>query len=67
MTQRKKAMRIIDGVLIGFTMMLVLAVGGLPLEWMLDLLSMTSFVIEGFTLAALSVAVWLIHAIADAE
>jgi hypothetical protein len=60
-------MRILDGLLIGFTMMLVLAVGGLPLEWLLDLVNTASLALEGFALAVLSAAVWLIHAFAGSE
>jgi hypothetical protein len=47
-------MRILDGILIGFTMMLVMAVGGLPFEWLFDLLSAAALALEGFALAVLS-------------
>jgi hypothetical protein len=67
MSPKSKAMRILDALLIGFTMMLVLAVGGLPLEWLLDLISTASLALEGLALAVLSAAVWLIHAFAGPE
>jgi hypothetical protein len=67
MSQKPKAMKILDAVFIGFTMMLVMAVGGLPLEWMLDLVSKTSIAIEGLALGVLSAALGLIYAIAGSE
>jgi hypothetical protein len=60
-------MRILDGVFIGFTMVLVMAVAGLPVEWLLDLVSKTSLAIEGLALAAASAALGLLYAIAGSE
>jgi len=37
MSQKHRAMRILDAVFIGFTMVLVMAVAGLPVEWLFDL------------------------------
>lgn len=67
MSQKNKAMRILDGILIGFTMMLVMAVGGLPLEWLLDLVSKTSLAIESLALAVASAALGLIYVVAGSE
>jgi hypothetical protein len=67
MSQKHKAMRILDAVLIGFTMVLVMAVGGLPVEWLLDLVSKTSLAIEGLALAVASAALGLIYALAGSE
>jgi hypothetical protein len=67
MSQRNKAMKILDGILIGFTMVLVMAVAGLPLEWLLDLVSKTSLAIEGVALAVVSAAVGLIYALTDSK
>jgi hypothetical protein len=67
MTTKKRAMRILDGIFIGFTMVLVMAVGGLPIEWLLDLVSKTSIAIEGVALLVLSAAVSLIYAIAGPD
>jgi hypothetical protein len=67
MSQNNKAMKILDGILIGFTMVLVMAVGGLPLEWLLDLVSKTSLAIEGLSLAVVSAALGLIYAVAGSE
>jgi hypothetical protein len=67
MSQKHKTMRLLDAVLIAFTMVLVMAVGGLPLEWLLDLVSKTSIAIEGLALAVASAALGLIYAIAGSE
>ncbi len=67
MSQNNKAMKILDGIFIGFTMVLVMAVAGLPLEWLLDLVSKTSLAIEGISLAVVSAALGLIYAIAGSE
>jgi hypothetical protein len=67
MSQKNKAMKILDAVFIAFTMMMVMAVAGLPLEWLLDLVSKTSLAIEGGALAVASAAVGLIYAIAGSE
>ena len=67
MSQKHKAMKILDAIVIVFTMMLVMAVAGLPLEWLLDLVSRTSLAIEGLALAVASAAVGLIYTIAGSE
>lgn len=67
MSQNNKAMKILDGIFIGFTMVLVMSVAGLPLEWLLDLVSKTSLAIEGISLAVVSAALGLIYTIAGSE
>ena len=67
MSQNNKAMKILDAILIVFTMTLVMAVGGLPVEWLFDLVSKTSLAIEGLALAVASAALGLIYAIAGSE
>jgi hypothetical protein len=67
MSQKHKAMTILDGIFIVFTMMMVMAVAGLPVEWLLDLVSKTSLAIEGLALAVVSAALGLIYAIAGSE
>jgi hypothetical protein len=67
MSQKHKAMKILDGIFIVFTMMMVMAVAGLPVEWLLDLVSKTSLAIEGVALAVASAALGLIYAIAGSE
>ena len=67
MSQKNKAMKILDAILIGFTMTLIMAVGGLPVEWLFDLVSKTSLAIEGLALAVASAALGLIYAVAGSE
>jgi hypothetical protein len=67
MSQKNKAMKILDGIFIGITMMLVMTVAGLPVEWLLDVVSRTSLAIEGLALGVLSAALGLIYAIAGSE
>jgi hypothetical protein len=67
MSQKHKAMKILDGIFIGITMMLVMTVAGLPVEWLLDVVSRTSLAIEGLALGVLSAALGLIYAIAGSE
>ena len=67
MSQKHKAMRILDAVFIAFTMVLVMAVAGLPFEWLLDLVSRTSVAIEGLALTVASAALGLIYAIAGSK
>ena len=67
MSAKNRAMRILDAILVGFTMVLVMAIGGLPLEWLLDLVSKTSLAVEGLSLAVLSGALGLIYAIIGSE
>ena len=67
MSQKHKAMKILDAIFIVFTMMLVMAVAGLPLEWLLDLVSKTSIAIESLALAVASAALGLIYTFAGSE
>ena len=67
MSQKHKAMKILDAVFIGFTMVLVMAVGGLPVEWLFDLVSKTSLAIESLALVVASAALGLIYAFAGSE
>jgi hypothetical protein len=67
MSQKNRVMKILDGIFIAFTMMMVMAVAGLPVEWLLDLVSKTSLAIEGLALAVASAALGLIYAIAGSE
>jgi hypothetical protein len=67
MSHKHKALTILDGIFIAFTMMMVMAVAGLPVEWLFDLVSKTSIAIEGLALAVVSAALGLIYAIAGSE
>ena len=67
MSQKHKAMKILDAIFIAFTMVLVMTVAGFPVEWLFDLASKTSLAIEGLAVAAASAALGLIYAVAGSE
>ncbi len=67
MTSKMIALRILDGVFIGFTMLLMMGVAGLPLQWLLDLVEMSRREFQGFALFVVFAALLLIHAIATSD
>jgi hypothetical protein len=67
MTSKTIALRILDAVFIGFTMLLMLAVAGLPMEWFLDLVEMSLREFQAFALFFVVAALLLIHAIATSD
>jgi hypothetical protein len=67
MTSKTIALRILDAVFIGFTMLLMLAVAGLPMEWFLDLVEMSLREFQAFALFVVVAALLLIHAIATSD
>jgi hypothetical protein len=67
MTSKMIALRILDGVFIGFTMLLMMGVAGLPLQWLLDLVEMSLREFQGFALFVVFAALLLIHAIATSD
>jgi hypothetical protein len=67
MTSKTIVLRILDAVFIGFTMLLMLAVAGLPMEWFLDLVEMSLREFQAFALFFVVAALLLIHAIATSD
>jgi hypothetical protein len=67
MTSKTIALRVLDGVFIGFTLLLMLAVAGLPMDWLLDLVEMSLREFQGFALFVVVAALLLIHAIATSD
>jgi hypothetical protein len=67
MTSKTIALRILDCVFIGFTLLLMLGVAGLPMQWLLNLLEMSLREFQGFALFVLFAALFLIHAIATSD
>jgi hypothetical protein len=65
MTSKKVALTILDSVFIGFTLTLLLAMIGLPLDLLVDIVDMSSHEFEGFALFVLFGLLSLIHAIAS--
>jgi hypothetical protein len=61
------ALRILDGIFSAFTTLLLLAVAGLPMEWLLSLVDMSMREFQSFGLFVISAALWLIYAIATSD
>ncbi len=67
MSSKLMAVRILDCVVVALTMMLLLCVAGLPMEWLLALVDLSSGAFEAFALFALFAALWLIYAVASSD
>jgi hypothetical protein len=67
MTSKTIALRVLDGVFIGFTLLLMLGVAGLPMDWLLDLVEMSLREFQSFALFVVVAALLLIHAIATSD
>jgi hypothetical protein len=67
MTSKVIVLRLLDGIFIGVTMLLVMGVAGLPMDWMLDLLDMSSPAFKAFGFFVLFASILLIHAIATSD
>jgi putative Ca2+/H+ antiporter (TMEM165/GDT1 family) len=67
MTSKTLALRILDGVFIGVTLLLMLGVAGLPMNWLLDLVKMPLREFQEFALFVVFAALLLIHAIATSD
>jgi hypothetical protein len=67
MTSKIVALKILDGVFIGFTLALLLAIIGLPLDLLLGVVDMSSREFEGFGLFMLFGLLSRIYAIASSD
>ena len=67
MTSKTIVLRLLDGIFVGVTMLLVMGVAGLPMDWMLDLLDMSSPQCKAFGFFILFASILLIHAIATSD
>jgi hypothetical protein len=67
MTSKMVALKILDGAFIAFALILLLAIIGLPLDFLLDLTEMSSREFEGFALFVLFGLLWLIYEIASSD
>ncbi len=67
MTSKTVALRILDGIFIGVTMLLMMGVAGLPMGWLLDLIEMSLREFQSFALFIVFAALLLIHAIATSD
>ena len=67
MTSKPIVLKLLDGIFVGITMLLVMGVAGLPMDWMLDLLDLSSLEFEVFGFFVLFASILLIHAIATSD
>ena len=67
MTSKIIVLRLLDGIFVGVTMLLVMGVAGLPMDWMLDLLDMSSPEFKAFGFFILFASILLVHAIATSD
>jgi hypothetical protein len=67
MTSKTIVLRILDGVFIGFTILLTMGLAGLPMEWLLNLIEMPLREFQGFALFVVFGTLLLIHAIATSD
>ena len=67
MTSRMIALRILDGVFIAATLVLMMGIAGLPMGWLLDLIEMSLREFQAFALFIVFAALLLIHAIASSD
>jgi hypothetical protein len=67
MTSKMIVLRLLDGIFVGASMLLIMGVAGLPMDWMLDLLDMSSPAFKAFGVFVLFASILLIHAIATSD
>ena len=67
MTSKMVALRILDGIFIGVSLVLMLGIAGLPMGWLLDLVEMSLREFQEFALFIVFAALLLIHAIATSN
>ncbi len=67
MTSKIVALKILDGIFIVVTFVMMLAIAGLPMGWLLDLIEMSLREFQAFALFIVFAALLLIHAIATSN
>jgi ABC-type multidrug transport system permease subunit len=67
MTSKTIALKILDLIFIGVTMVLMLAIAGVPMGWLLDLVEMSLREFQAFGLFLVFATLLLIHAIATSN
>jgi hypothetical protein len=67
MTSKMIALRMLDGVVVVVTTVLILSVAGLPMDWLSYLTNMSAREFRGFAMFVVFAALWLIHAIATSD
>jgi hypothetical protein len=64
MLSTASALRILDGIFVAVTMLVLLVIAGCPTEWLLALADLSLREVQWFALPVVVAAAWLIHAIA---
>jgi len=67
MTSKMIALKVLDVVFILATTLILLAIAGFPLEWLLAFADMSLREFQWFGLFIVSASLWLIHAIATSD
>jgi hypothetical protein len=67
MTSKMIALRVLDGIFIGFAAILLLVLAGVPLEGLLAVINMSGREFQPFALFVLFSTLGLIHAIATSD
>jgi hypothetical protein len=67
MTSKIIALRILDGIFIGSTLVLLMGIAGLPMDWLLSLIEMSLREFQAFGLFIVFAALLLIHAIVTSD
>jgi hypothetical protein len=67
MTSKMIALRMLDGVVVVVTTVLILSVAGLPMDWLSYLMNISAREFRGFAMFVVFAALWLIHAIATSD
>ncbi|WJR78230.1 hypothetical protein [Bradyrhizobium sp. NP1] len=67
MTSKLVALRVLDAVFVAFTTVLILWVGGLPIDWLSGIVDMAPVEFHWFSMFVVFAALLLMHAIANAE
>jgi hypothetical protein len=67
MTSKMIALRIFDGIFIAATLVLMMGIAGLPMDWLLNLIEMSLREFQAFGLFIVFAALFLIHAIATSD
>jgi hypothetical protein len=67
MTSRMIALKVLDGMFIAVTMLVLLGIAGLPMNWLLTLADMSLHEFRWPGLFIVFASIWLIHAIATSD
>jgi hypothetical protein len=64
MSAKTIALTVLDGLFVMFTTVLILWIGGLPIDWLADLVNMAAGEFHWFAMLVVFAALWLMRAIA---